>query len=350
MEKSFREQAKAGPTHLVSIENLLPSDVDYIMKLSQYFKQSIEQGTVFDLAKGKILVNLFYEPSTRTSCSFQAAMMRLGGSTMVVDDMTTSSISKGESLEDTVRCLTSYADAIVLRHPQKGAVQQASTVSEIPMLNAGDGVGEHPTQALLDLFTLISEIGDLRTEPKHVAMVGDLKHGRTVHSLTKLLSLFPLTSISFVSPDSLAMPEDIITSSEMRREKRFLSLFSNVSHEQPHEQQQGVYSTNTNLEQCIPKADALYVTRVQKERFPSEEEYLKVRDEFILSKSTLENNNAKSSLRILHPLPRVNEISTDLDDTPAAAYFRQMKNGLYVRMAVLAIVLRIDGLIETKLE
>lgn len=333
VSNSFFEQCKTGLGHLLSVEQLTLEDVERILNLASHIKKTLEKGTILSAARGKILVNLFYEPSTRTSCSFQAAMLRLGGQTIVIDDVSSSSVSKGETIEDTSRCLGCYGDVLAMRHPQKGAVAAAAAVSPIPVLNAGDGVGEHPSQALLDLFTLYSELGSFSNTSRSivVTMVGDLKHGRTVHSLLKLLSHFPQVSVSFVSPSSLSIPQDVLSYAEAKKISR--AQEANVS--------PGVYS-NMTLSQALPLTDALYVTRVQKERFASEAEYNEVKDEFIVTKDLLEQAGVKDHMRILHPLPRVNEISVDVDATPHAAYFRQMKNGLYVRMALLAIVLGVD--------
>jgi aspartate carbamoyltransferase len=267
----------------------------------------------FDLLKCKILANLFYEPSTRTSSSFTSAMERLGGSVIPISEVRYSSVSKGESLPDTVRTLEAYADVIVLRHPEMGSAELAARYARKPIINAGDGVGEHPTQALLDLFTIQEELGEV--DGLTITMVGDLKYGRTVHSLARLLTLYDV-HLNYVSPDILRMPEHII--GEVR--------------------ERGIPQAEYNsLDPVIGQSDVLYVTRVQKERFEDPEVYESVRSAFVITPETLKS--AKEEMVVMHPLPRVGEISMEVDDDPRAAYFRQMEYGLYVRMALLAMVL-----------
>jgi aspartate carbamoyltransferase len=267
----------------------------------------------FDLLKGKILANLFYEPSTRTSSSFTAAMERLGGSVIPINEVRYSSVSKGESLPDTVRSLECYADVIVLRHPEVGASALAAKYARKPIINAGDGVGEHPTQALLDLFTIIEELGS--ADGLTVTMLGDLKNGRTVHSLSRLLSLFGV-KLNYVAPEVLQMPQEIIS-----------ELADKGVHQHAY----------TELDPVIATTDVLYVTRVQKERFASEADYDAVKGLYVIDTQTMAK--AKSKMIVMHPLPRVGEISEGVDDDPRAAYFRQMEYGLYTRMALLAMVL-----------
>lgn len=267
----------------------------------------------FDLLKGKILANLFYEPSTRTSSSFTSAMERLGGSVIPINEVRYSSVSKGESLPDTIRTLECYADVIVLRHPEVGASALAAKYARKPVLNAGDGVGEHPTQALLDLFTILAELGT--ADNLTVTMLGDLKYGRTVHSLSRLLSLFNVT-LRYVSPEILRLPQEIIDEIN----------------------QKGIIQTeHTSLNEVLPETDVLYVTRVQKERFENPADYDSVKDAYVITPEIMQQ--AKEKMIVMHPLPRVGEISMDFDDDPRAAYFRQMEYGLYVRMALLAMVL-----------
>ena len=273
----------------------------------------VERVGSFDLLKGKILANLFYEPSTRTSSSFTSAMERLGGSVIPINEVRYSSVSKGESLPDTVRTLECYADLIVLRHPEVGASALAAKYARKPIINAGDGVGEHPTQALLDLFTIVSELGQV--DGLTVTMLGDLKYGRTVHSLSRLLSLYRVR-INFVSPDILRMPPEILA--ELKENG-------------------GEQSEYADLEAVLPTTDVLYVTRVQKERFEDPGAYEKVRGAYVITPETLQR--ARERMIVMHPLPRVGEISMDVDEDPRAAYFRQMEYGLYVRMALLAMVL-----------
>ncbi len=305
-----------GPFYGMDILSVLQfrrEDLDYIFGVAREMRSMVERIGTFDLLKGKILANLFYEPSTRTSSSFLAAMERLGGSVIPINEVTYSSVAKGESLPDTVRTLQTYADVIVLRHPEVGAAKLAAQYTTKPIINAGDGIGEHPTQALLDLFTIQEELG--RIDGLTVTMLGDLKFGRTVHSLSRLLSLFDVR-INLVSPDILSMPPELLT--ELTREGM--------------EQR-----AHTTLSPVLPETDVLYVTRVQKERFEDLEEYAAVKDAYVISPETLED--AKEEMIVMHPFPRVGEISMEVDDDPRAAYFRQMEYGLYVRMALLAMVL-----------
>jgi aspartate carbamoyltransferase len=276
-------------------------------------REMVSRIGTFDLLKGKILANLFYEPSTRTSSSFTSAMERLGGSVIPINEVRYSSVSKGESLPDTVRTLECYADVIVLRHPEVGASALAAQYARKPVINAGDGVGEHPTQALLDLFTIVEELD--RVDGLTVTMLGDLKYGRTVHSLARLLSLFDVR-LNYVSPEILRMPGEIIA--ELNEH--------GLSQVEAH-----------TLEEALPETDVLYVTRVQKERFSDPAEYDQVKDAFVITPAVLQQ--AKEEMIVMHPLPRVNEISLEVDEDPRAAYFRQMEYGLYVRMALLAMVL-----------
>jgi carbamoyl-phosphate synthase/aspartate carbamoyltransferase/dihydroorotase len=266
----------------------------------------------FDLLKGKILANLIYEPSTRTFASFTAAMERLGGSVIPINEVHYSSVAKGESLPDTVRTLECYSDVIVLRHPETGAAATAARYLRKPLINAGDGTGEHPTQALLDLFTIQEELG--RLDGLTVTMLGDLHYGRTVHSLARLLRLFG-ARLQYVSPAILRMPAALIE--ELNG--------AGVLQEE--------YAT---LDEALPSSDVLYVTRVQKERFADVALYDSVKDAFVINPATL--LRAKPNMVLMHPLPRVNEIAREVDDDPRAAYFRQMEYGLYVRMALQAIV------------
>ncbi|TEU08099.1 MAG: aspartate carbamoyltransferase, partial [Anaerolineales bacterium] len=266
-----------------------------------------------DLLKGHVLANLFYEPSTRTSSSFVAAMVRLGGSVIPIHGVQYSSVSKGESLPDTVRTLECYADVIVLRHPEVGASEVAARYASKPVISAGDGVGEHPTQGLLDIYTIHTELGTI--DGLHVALVGDLKNGRTVHSLARLLRMYD-TRLTFVSPGNLRLPSEV--------KEELLAAGRAVA------------ETDT-LEQVIETVDVLYVTRVQKERFSDLSEYEAVKDYYEITPELM--RRAKARMVLMHPLPRVGEIHYDVDDDPRAAYFRQMENGMYIRMALLAAVL-----------
>lgn len=262
--------------------------------------------------QGKILASLFYEPSTRTRFSFESAMIRLGGNVLTTENAKEfSSALKGETLEDSIRIVSGYSDVIVLRHFEVGASSRAAEVSSVPIINAGDGAGQHPTQSLLDLYTLNRELGNI--DGVRVAMMGDLKHGRTVRSLAYLLGKYENIHIDFISPPELMIGDDI---------KEYLQKH-NVSYEE-HE----------HFESVIEKVDAVYQTRIQKERFIDPEEYLKFKGKYVL---TVENTEGmKKGAVILHPLPRVDEISPELDDLPRAAYFRQAKYGLFVRMALLS--------------
>ena len=298
---------------ILSVRQFSRDDLEYIFGVAHEMREMVERIGTFDLLKGKILANLFYEPSTRTSSSFTAAMERLGGSVIPINEVRYSSVSKGESLPDTVRTLECYADVLVLRHPEVGASALAAQYARKPVINAGDGVGEHPTQALLDLFTIQSELG--LVDGLTVTMLGDLKYGRTVHSLARLLSLYSVR-INYVSPSIVRIPEEILT--ELR--------------------EKGIPQTESaNLEDVLAETDVLYVTRIQKERFEDLEEYERVKGAYVITPATLET--AKERMIVMHPLPRVGEISMDVDSDPRAAYFRQMEYGLYVRMALLAMVL-----------
>jgi aspartate carbamoyltransferase len=274
----------------------------------------VERVGTFDLLKGKILANLFYEPSTRTQASFMAAMQRLGGAVIPISEVRYSSVAKGESLPDTVRTLGCYADVIVIRHPEVGSAALAARHAQKPVINAGDGVGEHPTQALLDTFTIREELG--RLDNLVVTMLGDLKFGRTVHSLARLLARFDGIKLNYVSPQDLSMPRDV---------------WDEVAAGKIPQR------VETRLDAVLAETDVLYVTRVQKERFDNSADYDRVKDAYVISAGTMKA--AKKDMIVMHPLPRVNEIAMEFDSDPRAAYFRQMEYGLYVRMALLAMVL-----------
>jgi aspartate carbamoyltransferase len=297
---------------IISVKQFNRENLEYIFAVAHEMRTMVERVGTFDLLKGKILANLFYEPSTRTSSSFTAAMERLGGSVIPINEVKYSSVSKGESLPDTVRTLECYADVIVLRHPETGSAAIAAKAARKPVINAGDGIGEHPTQALLDAFTIREELGHV--DGLTVSMLGDLKYGRTVHSLSRLLSMYKVR-FNYVSPDILRMPQ------EVRDE---LSA-------------KGMEQQECTLEEVLPQTDVLYVTRVQKERFEDPAVYEKVKGAYVIDAATMKA--AKQRMIVMHPLPRVTEISMDFDEDPRAAYFRQMEYGLYVRMALLAMVL-----------
>jgi aspartate carbamoyltransferase catalytic subunit len=295
-----------------------------LFDVARKMKQMVASKGKSDVLSGKILANVFYEPSTRTMCSFDAAMKRLGGDVLSVSE-STSSAKKGETIEDTVRCLQCYCDVLVLRHPQVGTAAKAAAAAQKPVLNAGDGVGEHPTQALLDLFTIVdtrasSGSGPLSLSDMRLTLLGDLKHGRTVHSLALLAArLSQPPRLSMVSPAALAMPAEVTSA----------LAASGVQAEQ-----------SESLAAVLAQTDVLYVTRVQKERFATPEEYEAVRGAYIVDAKLM--TQAKPEAVVLHPLPRVDEIATDFDADPRARYFEQMENGMYVRMALLALVLGAD--------
>jgi len=300
---------------IISVKQFGRDDLEYVFGVAHEMRGMVERVGTFDLLKGKILANLFYEPSTRTSSSFTAAMERLGGSVIPINEVRYSSVSKGESLPDTIRTLECYADVIVLRHPETGSAVIAAKAARKPVINAGDGVGEHPTQALLDTFTIFEELGVGQVDGMAVTMLGDLKYGRTVHSLARLLSLFDVR-INYVSPEILRMPREVM---------------DEVG-------EKGIPQAEFNsLEKVLPETDVLYVTRVQKERFEDPADYEKVKGAYVIDPGIMKA--AKDEMIVMHPLPRVGEISVDFDDDPRAAYFRQMEYGLYVRMALLAMVL-----------
>ena len=294
---------------IISINELTNQD---IIKVLETAKQ-LEKKQRPNLLTGKVLATLFFEPSTRTRLSFESAMTRLGGKVIGFADAKVSSAAKGESLHDTIKVADKYADVIVIRHPLEGSARVAAEAANNPVLNAGDGANQHPTQTLLDLYTIKKTQG--RITKLKVAMVGDLKYGRTVHSLAIALSRFEC-ELYFVSPEQLKMPEDILEELEEKK----------VS-----------YSEHKLIEEVIKKVDILYLTRIQKERFPDIEEYEKVKNTYILKEEMLEG--VKTNLKIMHPLPRINEISTEVDESRHAGYFEQSGNGVPVRQALLALVL-----------
>jgi len=295
---------------IISIEDFSREEINYILKSSHNMEPLAAKGS--DMLKGKILASLFFEPSTRTRLSFETAMLKLGGSAIGFAEAEIASVRKGENLADTVRTVENYADIIVLRHPLEGAAKLAAEFSKVPILNAGTGAGEHPTQALMDLYTLQKEKGKI--DGLKIALVGDLRYGRTVHSLAYALSLYNI-ELYLISPESLRMRHEVIHAIKDK-----ISIVE-----------------DTNLEKIIPQIDVLYVTRIQKERFPDPAEYAKVKGAYRIDLNTLKN--AKKDMIILHPLPRVDEIAAEVDSTPQAQYFQQVWNGIVVRMALLALVL-----------
>lgn len=291
---------------LVSIEDYTKEEILEVLKLASEFEKNPNQ----KLLDGKVVASLFFEPSTRTRLSFETAINRLGGRIVGFSDSSSSSVSKGETLKDTVKMVDNYCDLIVMRHPVEGAARYASEVAvNAPVLNAGDGANQHPSQTMLDLYSIYKTQGTL--ENLNICMVGDLKYGRTVHSLLQAMSHFHPT-FHFVAPELLQMPEAY--------KLRLKEL-------------QIPYYEHTDLDEVIDKADILYMTRVQRERFADPLEYEKVKNVYILKNSML--GGAKENMRILHPLPRVNEIDVDVDENPKAYYFEQARNGVFARQAII---------------
>ncbi|MDR2344060.1 MAG: aspartate carbamoyltransferase [Spirochaetaceae bacterium] len=298
---------------LIGPDDFSVTELDRLFELTEQIKN--DKRYLRRSCRGKLLAALFFEPSTRTRLSFEAAMLRLGGSTLGFAEPGSSSASKGESLADTVRVVSSYADAIVMRNPKEGAALLASRYSSVPVINAGDGGHHHPTQTLTDLVTIKQLCGQF--SGLTVGFCGDLKFGRTVHSLASSLSRYADVKMIFVSPGELTIPE-YITQGILKK--------NNIS-----------YTETDRLEKVIGGIDVLYMTRVQRERFLNEEEYIRLKDSYILTPKLM--RFAQSGLVVLHPLPRVNEISVEIDDDPRAAYFKQAEYGMYIRMALLASIL-----------
>lgn len=300
--------------NLIGIEDFSKEEIDELIKVSKDIINNKEK--YLEKCKGKILATLFFEPSTRTRLSFESAMLSLGGSVLGFSSADSSSTQKGETLADTIKVVSGYSDIIAMRHPKEGAPIVAANNSRVPIINAGDGGHNHPTQTLLDLLTIVQEKG--RLDNFTVGLCGDLKFGRTVHSLIVALSRYDNIKFVLISPNELKIPEYL--------KQDFLDK-KNIE-----------YVETENLEECIDKLDILYMTRVQKERFLNEEEYVRLKDVYILDKQKLEK--AKEDLCILHPLPRVNEIATEIDNDPRAAYFRQAEYGKYMRMAIILKLLK----------
>jgi len=294
---------------LISITDFSKEEILHILDLAEDFERDQRQ----QILNKHVVASLFFEPSTRTRLSFESAVQYLGGSIIGFASADTSSVKKGESLKDTILTVSNYSDLIVMRNPLDGSARYASEVSPVPIINAGDGANQHPTQCLLDLYSIRKTQGTL--ENIDIVMVGDLKYGRTVHSLVQALSLFNAT-FHFVSPDSLKMPSSVKT------------WVKNANLE---------YHQYTDLMEAIPVADILYMTRVQGERFPDPLEYERVKNAYILENSMLVKS--KENMKVLHPLPRVNEINEDVDSNSKAYYFQQAKNGVYVRQALIAAIL-----------
>ncbi|MGL5693887.1 MAG: aspartate carbamoyltransferase [Peptostreptococcaceae bacterium] len=299
--------------NLIQPEDFSVEEIDEILELSQNIIDN--PSNYSSICEGKLLGTLFYEPSTRTRLSFEAAMNRLGGRVIGFSEPNSSSVSKGESLGDTIRTVSNYVDIIAMRHPKAGAANEAIKYTEVPFINAGDGGNQHPTQTLTDLLTIKSLKGNL--ENHTIGLCGDLKYGRTVHSLVKAMSRYKNTKFVFISPEELKMPDYI---------KEAIA-----GHE---------YYETANLDDVIDKLDVLYMTRVQQERFEDKTQYDRLKDCYILNSEKL--SHAKSDMLVMHPLPRVNEIDTDVDTDERAVYFKQAKYGMFVRMALITKLLGVD--------
>ena len=299
--------------HLIQSEDFSIEELNKILSLSEDIIKN--QSKYSRACEGKLLATLFYEPSTRTKFSFEAAMSRLGGSIIGFSEPNVSSVAKGESLKDTIQTVSNYCDVIAMRHPKSGSALEVSKFTSIPFINAGDGENQHPTQTLTDLFTIKSLKKTL--ESHTIGLCGDLKYGRTVHSLVKAMSRYKNTKFVFISPEELKMPDYIKESIE--------------GHE---------YYETSNLDEVIGSLDVLYMTRVQKERFENEEYYMNLKDSYVLNKSKLDK--AKEDMIVMHPLPRNNEIEEEIDIDPRAVYFKQANYGMYVRMALIIKLLGVD--------
>ena len=294
---------------LISIRDFTKEEILHVLETAKEFEKNREQ----KFLEGKVIASLFFEPSTRTRLSFETAINRLGAKVIGFSDATNTSQSKGETLKDTIKMVSNYVDMIVMRHPLEGSSRYASEVASVPVVNAGDGANQHPSQTLLDLYSILQTQGTL--EGLTINMVGDLKYGRTTHSLLQAMSHFNPRFI-FTAPEELKMPQEY---------KDFLDA-------------KGIeYIETTSLDDYLNDCDILYMTRVQQERFTDLMEYEKVKDVYSLDAQML--GKVKSNMKILHPLPRINEISQDVDDTPFAYYFKQAENGLYVRMAIISYLL-----------
>ena len=298
---------------IVSIDDVETGDFYEIFQRASLFKKAVKEGKKLDLMEGKIMATFFFEPSTRTRLSFESAMNRLGGSVISVSESKNTSAAKGETIADTIRMVSSYSDIVVMRHPMEGAARVASEFSYVPVLNGGDGSGQHPTQTLLDLFTIWEKYG--RIDNLEISMVGDLKYGRTVHSLIKALSRFD-NRINMVSPEILRMPE------------HFLSSLKSKAKINPDSTMDGV----------LKSTDVFYVTRIQKERFVYLNDYQKVIGSYSINQEFVDG--MKESSIIMHPLPRVDEIDSGIDGNKRAYYFIEAANGVFVRMALIDFILR----------
>ena len=295
---------------IISIKDFTREEIDYILKIAGVMEPIAKSGS--DMLHGKTLATLFFEPSTRTRLSFEVAVHKLGGTAIGFAEPKVAAIKKGENLADTVRVVENYADVIALRHPLEGAARLAAEFVQIPVINAGSGAEEHPTQALLDLYTILKEKGQI--DGLNVTLVGDLRYGRTVHSLAYALSLYKV-KLYLVSPELLRMRREVSDAIKNKIE----------------------IVEKTGIEEVLPETDVLYVTRIQEERFPDPAEYAKVRGTYKIGLDTLKD--AREDMILMHPLPRVDEIDDEVDDTPHARYFQQVWNGIVMRMALLALIL-----------
>ena len=300
------------PKSLISIHDLSKEEMLHILDMAAQFEQYPAPATLSD----KVIATIFFEPSTRTRLSFETAANRLGARIIGFSDAENTSVTKGESLKDTIKMVSNYADLIVIRHPLEGSARYAAEISSVPVVNAGDGANQHPSQTLLDMYSIRKTQKSL--DGLQLTMAGDLKYGRTVHSLLQAMSLFD-TCFTFISPPELAMPPE---------------------YKQVLQQRNLSYRESRDLSPHIPHADILYMTRVQAERFQDPMEYEKVKNVYSLTAAMLQQ--CKPNLKILHPLPRVNEIAVDVDDTPQAYYFEQARNGVYTRMAIITYLLGLN--------
>ena len=299
--------------NLIQPEDFSVREIDEILNLAEEIMKN--QSAYSRVCEGTLMATLFYEPSTRTRLSFEAAMKRLGGEIIGFSEPNSSSVSKGESLADTMRVVSGYVDVIVMRHPIAGAAEEAINYTSVPFINAGDGGNQHPTQTLTDLLTIKSLKGTLNNHT--IGLCGDLKYGRTVHSLVKAMIRYENNKFVFISPEELKMPNYI---------KEKIKSYS--------------YYETTKLDESLNKLDLLYMTRVQQERFADKEEYERLKDTYILDKEKMEHANKK--MLVMHPLPRANEISTDIDSDKRAVYFKQATYGMYVRMALIMKLLGVN--------
>ena len=299
--------------NIISIKDFKREDIDYILDEEEKLEDVAKSKAVSEELKGKILGLMFFEPSTRTKLSFETAMKRLGGDGIGFENTVSSSVSKGESIADTAKMFEGYSDALVIRHELEGVSKFISDIVDIPVINAGDGAGQHPTQTLLDLYTIRKEIGKI--DDLKIALIGDLKFGRTVHSLSNALSLYDNVKIYLVAPDKLKMPQEILH--DLKN--------TNI-----------VYEMASTINEVIDDVDVLYVTRIQKERFADIDDYLKIKGAYVVNKKMLEGKD----LIVMHPLPRIDEIAGDVDDTKYNKYFSQAANAVPVRMAILKTLIK----------